>query len=639
MNLQPWLPHHPDLPLALRQVRQIDDRAMQLREVISLCGFARDVITTGRLDRLAQQCLADADPGQFGLSSIRLVVLSSHSVEHLLPAMRIGALERGVAVSTHVGAYGQYRQVLMLGDAYIEAFAPQLLLLAIDAPSTLPVLPLSASREEVRSAVGRVVEDIRGLWRKARERFGAQPVHQSLLPATPPLIGSNEMTLPASPNALFDRLNWALSEAAAEDGVLVLDIAERMPRRIGDERLLDPVRWHQAKQLINPVFAPLYGHLVGGVVAAVAGRSRKCLVLDLDNTLWGGVVGDDGIDGIRLGQGSAEGEAFLAFQRYVAALGQRGVILAVCSKNDRATAQSVFERHPEMQLRMTDIACFVANWSDKASNLRTIARTLNIGLDALVFVDDNPAERAIIRRELPGVAVPEMPDDVAFYPEVLGSAAYFETAAITSDDFIRSQSYKENARRVAATETATDMEGFLQSLDMTLMANRIGPIDRPRAVQLINKSNQFNLTTVRRTVEELEALIDDPDVIALSLRLRDNFGDNGLISVLLARKDPAWSPDELLIDTWLMSCRVLGRGVEAAALGVLVDEAARTGAKAVIGEFRPTGRNALVEDHYSKLGFSRIEGPECAPAGATFWRLPLRHAPVPTHHIKVEVVA
>jgi FkbH-like protein len=639
MNLQPWLPYHPDLSLALRQVRQIEDRTSQLRELIVLCGFARDVVATGRLDRLVQQCLVDADPAQFGLSSIRLAALGSHSLEHLVPAMRVGALERGVALSVQVGAYGQFRQALMLGDAELAAFAPQLLLLAIDGPSIIPAMPLSAGRDEVRSAVDRVVEEVRGLWRNARERFGAQPVHQSLLPAVPPLIGSNEMTLPASPNALSARLNLALIDAAAEDGVLVLDIADRIPRRFGDERLLDPVRWHQAKQLINPVFAPLYGDLAGSVVAAVAGRSRKCLVLDLDNTLWGGVVGDDGIDGIRLGQGSAEGEAYLAFQRYVAGLGQRGVILAVCSKNDGTIAQSVFEQHPEMQLRPSDIACFVANWSDKASNLRTIARTLNIGLDALVFVDDNPVERSIIRRELPEVAVPEMPDDVAFYPEVLASAGYFETAAITADDFIRSQSYRGNARRVAATESATDMDGFLQSLEMTLLANRIGAIDRPRAAQLINKSNQFNLTTVRRTVEELEALVEDPEVIALSLRLRDSFGDNGLISVLLARKDPAWSPDELLIDTWLMSCRVLGRGVEAAALGVLVNEAARTGATAVIGEFRPTGRNALVQDHYPRLGFSQIDAPKSAPAGATFWRLPLGGTPTPAHHIKVEIVA
>ena len=636
MQMLPWLPQDPDLSGAIKAARGIADPLARLQEAIGLAGHDRDTVATQRIDRLAEGCLAELGDG--GLTPLRLAILASHSVDHLVPAIRVAGLFHGIAASVHVDGYAQFRQTLLTGDSALERFDPQLVLLALDTAALLPALPLGTGAREADELVRATVADVRQLWRQARNRFGAQPVHQTLIGQAPPVIGSNELLLPASPASLCRSLDLALREAAVEDGVPIVDIADQLPKAIGDDRRYDPVRWHQAKQLINPVLAPLYGDLVARVLAASGGKSRKCLVLDLDNTLWGGVIGDDGIDGVKLGQGSAEGEAYLAFQHHVVRLAERGVIIAVCSKNDDAVARTMFEQHPEMHLRQSHVACFVANWQDKATNLREIARRLNIGLDSLVFVDDNPAERAIIRRELPQVAVPELPDDVAYYPERLAAAGYFEAVAVTHDDFARGQSYAANAEHAAAVEASTDMDGFLESLDMTLTVGPISPVDRPRVAQLINKSNQFNLTTVRRGEQELATLLGDPANIGLCFRLRDRFGDNGLISVILARPDPQWGEGSLLIDTWLMSCRVLGRGVEAAALQMLADTARRSGAIRLVGEYRPSGRNGMVEEHYERLGFMPVQSPG-TDNGARFWHLPLAEVAPPAHHMKLEIRA
>ena len=633
MALLSWLPPLRDPGAALRAVRALKG-ASAATAAARLADHDLDTVTTNRLDRFATSLDEAASSPR-----VRLGLLGSHTLDHLAPAIRIGGLRRGLPIGIHTGGYGQYRAALINGDPAMDAFAPRYVLVALDMPSLMPDLPLSATRAETDAAVAAAIATIRGWWRRIRTRWNAVPIQQTLIAQSPALIGSNEALLPAAPAGLCLSLNAALREAAVADGALLLDIAARMPASAGQDRLYDPVRWYQAKQLINPVFAPLYGDLVAQVLAAAEGRARKCLVLDLDNTMWGGVVGDDGIENLRLGQGSAEGEAYLAFQCYVRRLAERGVILAVCSKNDHETARAVFDRHPEMQLAYGDIACFTANWGDKAGNIRSIAAQLNIGADALVFVDDNPAERDIVRRELPEVAVPELPEDVAFYPDRIAAAGYFEAATMTTDDFGRNRSYAANSQRTAALDDATDMEGFLRSLEMRLVFGPITAIDRPRAAQLINKSNQFNLTTIRRSEAELEQVMRDPGAIALGFRLRDRFGDNGLISVVIARRDAAWPDESWLIDTWLMSCRVLGRGVEAAALSVLVEAAGDRGITSLIGEYRPSGRNALVEQHYPALGFLPVSPPIGAAGEALFWRLPIADHPAPNHHLALETIA
>jgi len=352
------------------------------------------------------------------------------------------------------------------------------------------------------------------------------------------------------------------------------------------------------------------------VVAAGRGRSSKCLVLDLDNTLWGGVIGDDGLEGIELGQGSGNGEAFVEFQRYVHHLAERGVILAVCSKNDEANALEPFLKHPDMVLQREQIACFVANWSDKATNLRYIAKTLNIGLDSLVFADDNPVERALIRRELPMIAVPELAEDPALYVQTIASAGYFEALRVTEEDLARGELYQANAERERLKETVTDMGGYLESLRMVLTVQPFDRVSLARVTQLINKTNQFNLTTERLTEFEVVERMNDPHVVTLQARLSDRFGDNGIIAILIARIIGV----EAVIETWLMSCRVLGRQVEEACLNALVERCVDLGAEDLVGSYIPTEKNSMVREMYRSLGFELIA--EDA-TGATRWRLSL----------------
>jgi FkbH-like protein len=344
-------------------------------------------------------------------------------------------------------------------------------------------------------------------------------------------------------------------------------------------------------------------------------------VLDLDNTLWGGVIGDDGLEGIVLGEGSAAGEAHLALQRYAKQLKERGVILAVCSKNDAGIAEAVFHKHPEMLLRRSDMAAFVANWDDKAENLRAIAARLNIGIDSLVFVDDNPVERARIRQNLPMIAVPELPEDAAGYVRCLADAGYFEAVAFTSEDRHRAEQYAANAEREALQESAQSMDEFLRGLKMSIMFGPFTNVDHARVVQLINKTNQFNTTTRRYSSEEIANLTKQPDALTLQFRLLDRFGDNGLVSAMILRPSSG-QEDVLQIDNWVMSCRVFGRQLEFEVMNIVVESARQRGAKGLIADYIATSKNKVISGLYPSLGFAAVN--ETAPTnGATRWFLNL----------------
>jgi FkbH-like protein len=417
------------------------------------------------------------------------------------------------------------------------------------------------------------------------------------------LLGNNEHRLPGSRAGFVTRLNQTIRAMAEQEGVDILAVDERAARG-GIGKWHDPALWHRSKQEVSPTAGPLYGDLVGRWLAAKQGRSFKCLVMDLDNTLWGGVIGDDGLEGIALGQGSPLGEAYTAFQDYARELSRRGVILAVCSKNDEANALEPFEKHPDMVLKRGDIASFVANWQNKADNIRAIARELNIGLDALCFIDDNPFERNLVRQELPMVAVPEVSDDPTGYPVALADGGYFEGLAVTEEDRERTSQYQGNKAREALKAAVTDLPSYLRSLEMQLIWKHFDKIGLQRIVQLINKSNQFNLTTRRYTEDDVVAVMADPDAFGLQLRLTDRFGDNGIIAIIVGR---LLANKDLYVDTWLMSCRVLGRQVEPTTLNLIAQEALRLGAKRLIGEYIPTKKNGMVKDHYARLGFTVME--------------------------------
>jgi FkbH-like protein len=619
-----WLAPLEDFRGLLRQAQEpADDR---LEKLAALSQHKLGFLEIIQLNRALGPLRAESHEG---FASVRLAVLSSATVDHLVPAIRVGGLRRRLLVDVHVAPFGQYRQQLLDPRSPLHQVGPGIILFSLTAREAIAAVPLAATKEWVDAAVGRFLDDLRVLWRKAKDTFNATVIQQTFLNTAEPLFGSYDRMVAGSPRQVITLLNQQLEQAAAQEGVYLLDVATESECD-GLNAWFDVTRWLQGKMEIAPQAAPMYGDLLARVIAAQRGLSKKCLVFDLDNTLWGGVIGDDGMEGIVLGEGNAAGEAYLALQRYARQLRERGIMLAVCSKNNPEVAQAVFRDHPEMVLRLTDIAAFVANWEDKATNLVGIARQLNIGIDSLVFVDDNPAERARIRESLPMVAVPELPEDAALYVRCLARAGYFESVLFTAEDAARADQYSANSSRGDLLESAQSMEDYLRKLEMSLTFGPFEPVNLPRVAQLIGKTNQFNPTTRRHSLQDLTKFIATGQCLTLQFRLADRFGDNGLVSAMILRPDERIK-DQIEIDTWVMSCRVFGRQLECEAMNIAVETARRMGVQTFRADYIPTSKNTVVRDLYSTLGFAPgTEGP--SDNGATRWSLQLsEYVPHPTY--------
>lgn len=401
------------------------------------------------------------------------------------------------------------------------------------------------------------------------------------------------------------KLNMGLMDLSQRyANLFICDIAG-LQNKLGRDMMFAPNVYVSTEMVLSIDALPYVASRVMDIICAIKGQFKKCLILDLDNTVWGGVIGDDGLEGIQLGHGLGIGKAFTEFQMWVKKLKQRGVIICVASKNNEDTAKEPFEKHPDMVLKLEDIAVFQANWETKVDNIRTIQRILNIGFDSMVFLDDNPFERNIVRENIPGITVPELPQDPGEYLEYLYSLNLFETASYSQADKDRTKQYQVEAQRVSLQKTFSNEADFLKSLDMTSVVSGFNKFNTPRVAQLSQRSNQFNLRTVRYTEADIEALGQDPDVIDLSFTLEDKFGDNGLIAVIIMKKQ---DEETLFIDTWFMSCRVLKRGMEDFTLNTMVEAAREKGYKRIVGEYLPTPKNKMVENHYPSLGFQKLEG-------------------------------
>lgn len=550
-----------------------------------------DFTTMQSFDRLFRKLKPHIGP----MPKTKLALLGGFTTAPLAQAVELALFSMGGAVDVFEAEYGVYRQELLDPGSALYRFKPDVVFLAAGWRDLSRRPSIGHGRAEAAALVEAEFAGWSALWRAAHERLGCLVVQNTF--DRPPwrALDNHELRHPAGLWRFISRLNDALSDGAPP--YVVLHDADGLAGLAGRRAWNDERYFFSAKLPCAPEFMVDYGFSAASLLAAKLGLSKKCLALDLDNTCWGGVVGDDGIGGIRLGQGDAEGETFAAFQRYAKALKERGVLLAVCSKNEERAAKEVFEKHPEMALRLEDISCFMADWNDKAANLREIARRLNIGLDALVFLDDSAAERALVRRLAPEVAVPELPDDPAGYVQAVEAYRYFQTLALVQEDLKRTEYYRADAARESA-----GIEDYLRSLDMKARVGPITAVSLERAAQLINKSNQFNLTTRRRSAAELAALAADPRWLTRTVSLADRFGDNGLISVLLAEV----SGDALVIDTWLMSCRVLKRGVEILLNDNVHRWAAGRGLKRIRGEFIPSARNEPVRGHFAGLGYAMI---------------------------------
>ncbi len=521
--------------------------------------------------------------------------------------VRLAALRRGIGLEVYEGHYGQYRQDLLDPESPLYAAKPEHVLIVVDERA----LELPHFSETPEDHIAAEVERWHALWREAEEAGAAVLQHNFALRPDPPL-GHLSVRLPGSRYAMSQAVNTRLSSTAGA-GVTVVD-CDRIAAAFGKDRWFDDRYWYRSKQAVALDALPTLARHTIAVLAASVGLSRKCLVLDLDNTLWGGVIGEDGLSGIQLGA-NASGEAFVEFQEYILTLKEKGIILAVASKNNERDALEVFEHHPDMRIHRDDIAVFLANWQDKPTNIREIAETLGIGLDSLVLLDDNPAERQAVRELLPDVDVIALPAGVAGFRQTLANYLGFETVAVTAEDRSRATQYKARTAIARLEASTKNIDDFYRNLSMEAVIAPFDDLHLPRILQLIGKTNQFNLTTRRYTMADVRKMMNDPFCLHFYLKLHDRFADHGLVALMIARR----IDDMLDIDTWLMSCRVIGRTVESSMLSHLCERAEQLGCAKLRGEYIPTAKNQLVAAIYERFGFRLLEDRE----GTTTWEYDL----------------
>ena len=624
-----WLPPPPsDFNALCKTAADAEEPGHGIR---ALANHALDAGQLSRLGRVISRCEARGVSLR-PLQPFRLGLIGNGTLDLLAPALVAAAARHGFALTCEVADYGQTTQEALDPSSRLNQANVDAVLLAIDyrgLPLRFRLGDAGAEQDDVAGAV----ETLTVIREGFRNHGGAVSIVQTLAPPPETVFGSLDKVTSGAPRRIIAAINAALADSLTGSPDILFDVAA-LAETVGLGEWHSPEEWNLAKLAFAESCLPLYADHVARLIGAFRGRSRKCLILDLDNTLWGGVIGDDGLEGIKIAQGDATGEAHLEVQRYALALRQRGVVLAVSSKNTDEIAREPFRSHPEMLLKEDHFAVFQANWNDKATNIAAIAEELSLGLDAMVFLDDNPVERNLVRQMLPAVAVPELPDDPALFTRTLAAAGYFESIAFSSEDGQRAEMYQSNAKRVALGRQAGDLDGYLASLGMKIHFAPFDLTGRARIAQLINKSNQFNLTTKRYSEADVAALESDEAAFTLQVRLVDDFGDNGMISVIVCRPagERTWA-----IDTWLMSCRVLGRKVEQMVLREIVLHARAAGVETLIGAYRPTEKNALVKDHYRKLGFSSA-GEE--DGGVTLWSLSTEAEvePVPMTVIRSGVV-
>ena len=528
----------------------------------------------------------------------RLALVGGYSLYPLHELLEHFCEIQSTPIELWLGDYDNYISEVMDDDSELYAFKPQVVFMLPAERRCLYTGKLTDPRELVQAEAQRAVDSLLELARKVNEKTGAEVLTTNfMLPARHDLGAFRSRTL-GSDWAFRKWVNLELG-LAAPSYLHICDWAF-LANRLGGLTARDERGWFESKQPCSSALLVELAREVAHLILSLKRAPKKVLVLDLDNTLWGGVVADDGLDGIELGDTSPRGEAFKAFQKYIASLKQRGVLLAVCSKNDLAKAQEPFEKHPDMVLKLDDLVSFKANWEPKSENIRAMAPELNLGLDSFVFVDDNPAEIEIVRQFVPEVTTILLGPDPSDYVGQLADSRLFEPRNITAEDAERTSQYRSDAQRKALASSVTDMGAYLESLQMEAVISEFTPVDVPRLSQLINKSNQFNLTTRRRSEAEVTAVMHDPNFIGYSVRLKDRFGDHGLISIVIGEK----AGDTMKIDTWLMSCRVLKRGVEEIVLNELVRLAKWKNCQSLLGTYLPTPKNEMVRDFYGKMGFT-----------------------------------
>lgn len=543
-----------------------------------------------------------------GLKKARIALLGDSATQFLTQAIRGYGWEAGFDLEIFEADYDQIDRQILYGSSELYQSRPEYVILFQSAQklkkkfydSDISRRHLFA-QDEARRIEGLLAE-------LNKNSQGVKIILANFMEVNDSVFGQYANKTNMSLLYQVRHLNCELMALALKTkNLFICDIAG-LTSAFGQTAAVDNRNHIHADMAFGLDFLPHMAKGLVDIIQAISGASRKCLILDLDNTLWGGIIGDDGVENIQIGD-LEQGKAFTELQYWARELERRGVMLAICSKNDGDIAKIPFEKHPDMVLTLDDIAIFVANWDSKVDNIKKIKSFLNIGYDSIVFVDDNPYERGVVRQHLPEITIPDLPADPADYLSFLCGLNLFETTAYTLDDRKRTAYFQQERKRETTQSSFTDEREFLKSLGMTCEIQPFSTFNIPRAAQLVQRSNQFNLRTIRYTEGDLQHLMTSGSHLSWTISIHDQFGSYGLISVIIGRLEG----DELFIDTWVMSCRVLKRGVENIALNEIVDSARRRGAQLIRGEYIPTPKNGLVKDHYRNLGFT--------DAGKGLWTL------------------
>ena len=550
---------------------------------------------------------------ELDLKPIKIGMVASSSAEHLVDVMRFWLAKDGFDAQIYLAEFNTMDQTVLDPASALYRFGPDLIWLFSNHRDIQIDIPFGCPAERVDEGIQAEVHRFVNRWGAIQAHSPAYIIQNNADLPLDRVFGNFEGSVLWGRTNVLRQFNLRLAQAVTS-GVTLFDL-DYLSSVYGKRFWFDERYWYHSKHAFALDAIGFVAFRMARLVKGLKGQAQKCIVMDLDNTLWGGIIGDDGVEGIKLGH-EASGEAFVDFQKYLRKLKERGVILTICSKNQEENARLPFEGHPDMQLRLDDIAVFTANWNNKADNIREIAEVLDIGLDSLVFLDDNPVERELVRSRLPMVAVPEMPEDPARYIRALDHCCYFETNTFSQEDSERNEMYRSNAQRKGLQKRYTDVSDFLGGLEMKSFVGGFDEMNLPRIAQLINKSNQFHLTTTRYSEAQIKALMKNEDTVCRYFKLKDRFGDNGLISVIILKKI---NGSDLFVDTWVMSCRVLARGMEEFIQNEMIAIGKQHKASRLIGKYIPTKKNGLVAELYQRLGYRLVDD----QGGTTVWEYPI----------------
>jgi FkbH-like protein len=532
------------------------------------------------------------------LKKIKMAVLGDTATQFLMQALRGAGYLKGFDLQIWEADFNQVERQVFDPTSELYDFKPEIVLVFQSSHKLLAKYNKSKP-EEYGSLADTRMELVKQISATLNDQLKAKIIYYNYTEINDSVFGNYANKVESSFLFQLRKLNYELMVfAASQSNFYFCDISS-IQNQSGKSSFFQSSVYINTEMVLSLSILPEVATKTVDLIGAMSGILKKCLIVDLDNTMWGGIIGDDGMENIQLGS-LGIGKAFTEFQYWIKKLKNRGIIIAVCSKNTESIAKEPFEKHPDMVIRLDDIAVFVANWENKADNIRQIQKILNIGFDSMVFLDDNPFERNMVRENIPDITVPELPEDPAEYLEFLYQENLFETVSFSDADTERTKQYQIEAKRSVQEKSFTNEDDFLKSLHMVSLVEPFNKFNTPRVAQLSQRSNQFNLRTVRYTESDIEAMAGSKDLFSFSFTLEDKFGDNGMICVIILKKE---NEHTLFIDTWFMSCRVLKRGMENFVLNTIVDFAKEKGYTCLKGEYIGTTKNEMVKNHYLQLGF------------------------------------